>query len=383
MLDAGSGARKAPGHVIAALALAALTTAATPAEVPNPRTQNAWVSDMANMIPPEAEGRMNNVIARLERDLRAEIAVVTVDDTDRPPKEFAADVFVLWGIGKSDADNGLIILMVKNQRRLEMETGYGLEPVLGDGWLGLMQTEVMVPAFKAGDYAKGLEAGLSRVDAELRANAGVVREGTRRTGVPAKSESESLIRIHKKAHYSVPVVPILMLFGMIGLPIVFVFAFMVSRRRERTCDRCTKEMHLLDEAADDAHLTEGQQKEEQLGSMNYLVYICDPCENMRIIPRHKWFSGQSKCSRCTFKTLQSRSVTLQAANYVLGGTVQITETCGHCHHRNVYTRSTPRLQRSTTTSSGGSRSSSGGSRSSGGGSFGGGRSGGGGAGSSW
>ncbi len=368
------------------LALALATVTATPVSgVPSPRAQGAWITDLANVIPPAAEGRMNMLISRLERDLGAEIVVVTVDDCEGTPKAFATALFLEWGIGKAGADNGLLILLVMGQRRLEMETGYGLGAVLPDGWLSQIQQETMVPKLKAGEHGAALEAGLVRVEAEIRAHQAQLT--ARRAGalpseagaIPPRAAGPAVRAASVGGGFFTGAAALLLTF--VVLPVGFVLVLERKRKQERTCSRCSEQMGTLDEQADDAHLTEGQQKEESIGSMDYVVYACEPCQLTRVVPRSKWFSGYGKCSACSFKTLQRRTVTLRHATYSHGGEVQVTETCAHCHHRSTFTRSTPRLTRSSSSSSSSSRSSSSSSsRSSG---FGGGRSGGGGAGSSW
>src|SRR5690606_25800248 len=119
-------------------------------EVPNPRQQNSWISDTAGIISPESESRLNALLEQINREREAEIAVVTVDDVDGTPKQFATKLFNHWGIGSAERDDGVLFLLVMNERRLEVEVGYGLEATLPDGWLGSMQTSSMVPRFKQG-----------------------------------------------------------------------------------------------------------------------------------------------------------------------------------------------------------------------------------------
>src|SRR5438094_8652030 len=114
-------------------------------DVPNPRASAGWVSDMAGVIHADARTRLGVQCDSLQREIGVEIAIVTVPDVPGTPKEFATALFNRWGIGKAGKDNGLLMLLVTDKHRLEMETGYGLESVLPDGWLGSMQTEVMVP----------------------------------------------------------------------------------------------------------------------------------------------------------------------------------------------------------------------------------------------
>jgi uncharacterized protein len=332
--------------------------------VPNPRPSGSWVSDTANLIPPATESRIDARLEALERDLGVEIAVVTVSGIEVTPREFATSLFARWGIGKAGADNGLLVLIVADQRRIETETGYGLEPILPDGWLSAMQHEVMLPPFRSGDHGAGVEAGLARIDERLRAQP---REQGRPAGAqPLLSPAEGKRNL---------------LFGgaaaglglLAGVPLLL----RAARRRERTCRTCKIQMHLLDEVQDDAHLDAGQRTEEAIGSVDYRVYICRQCQGSRTVARRRWFSGYSRCPSCHYRALKTTSETLVHATYDHGGQVQVTETCRHCPHRRSYQRTTARLTRSSSSSSGGSFSSSSG------GSFGGGRSGGGGAGSSW
>ena len=132
------------------------TLATSAAEVPNPRAQSRWVSDGAGVISDADEIAINENIESLEKQIGVEIAVVTVETVDAAsPKDFATELFNLWGIGKGDKNNGVLVLLVKGARRLEIETGYGVESVLPDGWLKSMQQSQMVPAFKRGDFGGG------------------------------------------------------------------------------------------------------------------------------------------------------------------------------------------------------------------------------------
>jgi uncharacterized protein len=351
--------------------------ATTPESVPNPRSQGRWIADVANVIPDEAEVGLEAKLTSLERDLGVELAVVTVVDVDSTPKDFATRLFERWGIGKREANNGLLVLMVMGQRRLEMETGYGLEGILPDGWLGSMQAEVMVPQFKQGYFDRGLIVGLEAIDRRLREHADEARRGSPLAAGPAKLVANS--------SYSAPLfaLPLPLLIG-IGLAITLLFAtglWWVMKPITRRCKPCNEQMLQLDELADDKHLDKGQRAEERIGSVNYLVFICGGCQTTTTVRRGKWFSGYSQCNACSYKTLKSNSRTITYATYDHGGLVEISEQCHHCSHGHTYTRSTPRRTRPTTTSSSSSSSWSSGSSSSS--SFGGGSSGGGGAGSSW
>lgn len=361
--------------------------ALTPAEVPNPRASGAWVADMADVIPAEAEARMNASLAAVHADTDAEIAVVTVPDVPGEARAFATQLFEGWGVGDQSADNGLVVLLVVDQRRLSMVTGYGIEPVLPDGWLGGMQARAMVPRFKTGDFAGGLQAGLSEVEARLRANAAEVREGSRRA-----ESSRDVSGPEARAEPTSSGLSGLAL--LVGLPLAGLTALIAAlARRPRKCQDCAVPMVKLRESEEDAHLNAGQQREEEIGSVQWDVWLCPKCRQVELASRSRWSSGYDRCPQCNFRTLSQTTVELEEATVQQEGVVEVRTRCEHCHHRSTHTRKTPRLPEpvvyaaATTTTMDTNWSStdtwSGGSGGDSGGSFGGGHTGGGGADSSW
>ena len=102
-------------------------------EVPNPRQQNGgWVTDMVDMLSPQAENQLNQMISNLEKQNGTEIAVVTVPTTkpSPSPKGFTAQLFNTWGIGKKGENNGILFLISKGDRRTEIERGIGITKIL-------------------------------------------------------------------------------------------------------------------------------------------------------------------------------------------------------------------------------------------------------------
>lgn len=91
---------------------------------------------------------IDSILSRLEDSTNAQVAVVALQSIgDALPKDFANALFKKWGIGYAGKDNGLLILFVFDQRRVEFETGYGLEGLLPDATCGIIQREKMLPAF--------------------------------------------------------------------------------------------------------------------------------------------------------------------------------------------------------------------------------------------
>lgn len=140
-----------------------LTGWAVPIEdVPNPRlTNGGWVTDMANILSPQTEQQLNQMITRLEAEQGAEIAVVTVPDTAPypTPKAFATQLFNTWGIGKARDNNGVLFLVVMAERRVEIDVGLGLPHVLPPEYVSQIIDSTITPQFEDGKFDEGVLAG--------------------------------------------------------------------------------------------------------------------------------------------------------------------------------------------------------------------------------
>lgn len=124
-------------------------------KVPNPKTvRNSWVEDSAGVLTDTAS--IDQMINAEEASSGLEIAVVTLPTIESyVPKDFAVALFNYWKIGKKDKDNGILILHVIDQRRVEIEIGYGLEGDLPDVIVKRIIDTYTIPAFKADNFQKG------------------------------------------------------------------------------------------------------------------------------------------------------------------------------------------------------------------------------------
>ncbi|MCE9598908.1 MAG: TPM domain-containing protein [Spirochaetia bacterium] len=117
--------------------------------VPNPRPTGGWVADPSGLIQSRT-AQINALISAQEAKDGTEIAVVVLPTIGKlVPKEFAVALFNTWKIGKADKDNGLLVLHILDQRRVEIETGYGMEGTLPDVKCKWILDEIGVPFFKA------------------------------------------------------------------------------------------------------------------------------------------------------------------------------------------------------------------------------------------
>ncbi len=115
-------------------------------EVP---TLKQRVNDHANMLSPATEGQLEGVLAALEKEESTQIAVLTIDSLDGENLEdFSLRVVEKWQLGQEKLDNGALLLVVKNDRKIRIEVGYGLEGVLTDLTAGRIIRNVITPNFK-------------------------------------------------------------------------------------------------------------------------------------------------------------------------------------------------------------------------------------------
>ncbi len=148
-----------------------LATEYTVKTIPNPHElwgSQYWVSDPDNHIDDSWESRINGLLTNIEQKTTAEIAVVIVNSIgSEVPKDFSTNLFNAWGIGKEGKDNGLLLLLVMNQRRWEFETGYGLEGDLPDVFLKQAGDNFLVPRLREKKTGQGIYEVLEEVGKKI------------------------------------------------------------------------------------------------------------------------------------------------------------------------------------------------------------------------
>jgi uncharacterized protein len=138
------------------LALPGLASAAAP-ELPSPQDE---VTDLARILDAGTKERLLQLIRDVRERTTAEIAILTVPTTaPETIQEYSVAVFDHWKIGKRGQDNGLLLLVAVQDRRLWITTGYGLEGILPDGKVGGIRDRQIIPYFRAGQYAEGILRG--------------------------------------------------------------------------------------------------------------------------------------------------------------------------------------------------------------------------------
>ena len=162
------------------------------------------VNDYAGIMPASRAQALEQRLAQFESETGHQIAVLTIPSLQGDALEsFSIRVAENWKIGKRGFDNGAILLIAQNDRKLRIEVGYGLEGVLPDAIASRIINEVIVPRFRANDYAGGVEAG---VDAIIKVTSGEPLPVAARKK-PASNSVSFLMQL----------IPLLTLFVLFGL----------------------------------------------------------------------------------------------------------------------------------------------------------------------
>lgn len=130
-------------------------------EVPQLRGR---VNDYANMLSPAASERLEQTLAAFENSDSTQIVVLTVNSLEGENlEEYSIKVAEAWRIGQTKLDNGAILLIAKQEHKIRIEVGRGLEGVLTDLTSGRIIRGDISPYFKKNDYDRGITAGVSSI----------------------------------------------------------------------------------------------------------------------------------------------------------------------------------------------------------------------------
>jgi len=122
------------------------------------------VTDNAEILSETTRQSLTLILKEHEDKTTNQIVVLTVPTIGGESiEEYAADVFEAWKLGQEDKDNGILIVVVPNDRRMRIEVGYGLEASLTDAVAGRIIQFAMTPKFKNGDYDGGISDGVRTV----------------------------------------------------------------------------------------------------------------------------------------------------------------------------------------------------------------------------
>ena len=135
-----------------------------------PSLNNRRVVDEAKLLSPADVAELTAKLEALEQRSSRQLVVATVPSLGGYEiEDYGYRLGRAWGIGQKEADNGAILLVAPNERKVRVEVGYGLEPILTDAFSNRVIDEVIVPRFKAADMPGGIKAGTDALITQLAA----------------------------------------------------------------------------------------------------------------------------------------------------------------------------------------------------------------------
>lgn len=141
------------------LCLQALPARAAEAAIP---ALTARVTDTTHTLDQATQDQLTKTLAALEQRKGAQIAVLMIPTTGSESiEQYAVRAFEQWKLGRKNVDDGILFLVAKNDRKLRIEVGYGLEGAVPDLLAGRIIREQVAPRFKQGDFAGGVTAGVN------------------------------------------------------------------------------------------------------------------------------------------------------------------------------------------------------------------------------
>ncbi len=132
-----------------------------------------YVNDFAGVLDEGSRTAIERYCGGVERATGAQMSVVTIQTLDGQPIEEAANtLYRQWGIGKKGKDEGVLLLLATADHKSRVEVGYGLEPVLTDGFVGSVLRE-MRPALQQGNFEAAIGSGVSEIGQKIADAKGV------------------------------------------------------------------------------------------------------------------------------------------------------------------------------------------------------------------
>lgn len=160
--------RRAARGLIAACALALAPAAALAQTFP---ALTGRVVDQANILSPATEASLTERLAAVEAGNGVQVVVATVPSLQGYEiEDFGYRLGRAWGIGEAEKNTGAVFLVAPNERRVRIEVGYGLEPVLTDALSSVILQERVLPRFREGDIEGGVVAGVDAVIEQVAAD---------------------------------------------------------------------------------------------------------------------------------------------------------------------------------------------------------------------
>lgn len=354
-----------------ALAMADVVKIYTPSDVPDVQKEDRtkFISDPAHFMSDQARSAADQRLCELRDSTTAEVAVVILPSIgDADIFDFAQSLASKWGIGKKDKDNGMLILFDMDRHLVRVHPGQGLEGIFSDVACRRLIEETIIPPLKTGDIndaVSDLSDKLFQVMTDPEAAEEIRSPQGNNSGagdfniwylllIPIfvtiwmysgliklfwnlrrKSDYEKARELHDGTSTVMNAVMCILSLGLC-IPCVLIRSWAARHYRDkpRKCDICGTRMNKLSEDEDNDYLSEAQDTEEKINSVDYDVWMCPKCAATEIFPFPILNTSFSECPFCHTKAMHLLYNTVQrpatATRKGLG--VRVYE-CRHCGKR--------------------------------------------------
>ncbi|MFI4946773.1 MAG: TPM domain-containing protein [Burkholderiales bacterium] len=173
--------------LLGALVAAALLWSGAPscAEEPLPPAPAAYFNDYAGVVSAGDAARLDAKLGQFAKETSTQVVVAIFDHLPSPSLEdFTVRTAESWRVGRKDWDNGAVLFVFVKDRKLRIETGYGLEGALPDALARRILDDQVVPRLRQGDWPGGLEAGIDGILAATRGEYKAEAQPRKQVGVP-------------------------------------------------------------------------------------------------------------------------------------------------------------------------------------------------------
>lgn len=313
--------------------------AQAPGSLPDPNVGNPnnYVCDPYHQLTAGTVEYVNNRLSAVRKVSTAEVAVAVVKNLDGMNiEDYSYELFSHWGLGKKDKNNGVLMIIATDDRECYIQTGSGMEGVLPDISCANIIRRFIIPPMKDGNLSQAVTGAVNEI-ALVITNPEVAEEiKSNLTDTP----SEKLAAIDSEVFWDF----ILLIVGLIfvfavtllcidlyttrkrdnyrramtwrshlgtywwaaalslgaALPIALIAYFLYRRSRDipEICDTCGAKMKKLSEDEDNAFLSDSQDFEEKLGTVDYDVWLCPDCGTVARFPYAEKQLKYSECPNC-------------------------------------------------------------------------------------
>lgn len=127
------------------------------------------VVDQANLLDAGQEAALTAKLQQLDQQTGRQLVVTTIPDLEgRSIEDYGYRLGRAWGIGSADKDDGVVLIVAPNERKVRIETGYGARVFLTDAMSSIIIRNAILPRFKTGDYPGGITAGVDEIAVQMQ-----------------------------------------------------------------------------------------------------------------------------------------------------------------------------------------------------------------------